>query len=98
MRPSQNVTSPLDKGDHPELDTSELCSGEQISWYQSLIGSLQWIVAIGRLDVYTMVMTMSEFRIAPKIGHLKRYTSLSLLLNDILYVSMLVISRLGIDS
>jgi Reverse transcriptase (RNA-dependent DNA polymerase) len=26
MKPSQNVTSPLDKGYHPELDTSELCS------------------------------------------------------------------------
>jgi hypothetical protein len=41
MKPSQNVTSPLDKGDHPELDTSDLCSEEQISHYQSMIGSLQ---------------------------------------------------------
>jgi hypothetical protein len=31
MKPSKNVTSPLDKGDHPELDTSELCNEEQIS-------------------------------------------------------------------
>jgi hypothetical protein len=29
----ENVTSPLDKGDHPELDTSELCNEEQISQY-----------------------------------------------------------------
>jgi Reverse transcriptase (RNA-dependent DNA polymerase) len=33
MKPSQNVTSPIDKGDHPELDTSELCTEEQISQY-----------------------------------------------------------------
>jgi hypothetical protein len=72
MKPSQNVTSPLDKGDHPELDTSELCNEEQISQYQSTIGSLQWIVTIGRFDVHTAVMTMSGFRIAPRIGHLKR--------------------------
>jgi hypothetical protein len=72
MKPSQNVTSPLDKGDHPELDTSELCNEEQISQYQSVIGSLQWIVTIGRFDVHTAVMTMSGFRVAPRIGHLKR--------------------------
>jgi hypothetical protein len=29
IKPIQNVTSPLDKGDHPELDTSELCTEEQ---------------------------------------------------------------------
>jgi hypothetical protein len=69
---SQNVTSPLDKGDHPELDTPELCNEEQISQYQSMIGSIQWIVTIGTLDVHTAMMTMSGFCIAPRIGHLKR--------------------------
>jgi Reverse transcriptase (RNA-dependent DNA polymerase) len=72
MKPSQNVSSPLDKGDHPELDTSELCTEVQISQYQSMIGSLQWIVTIGRFDVHTAVMNLSGFRIAPRIGHLKR--------------------------
>jgi hypothetical protein len=33
MKPSQNVASPLDKGDHPELDMYELCREEQISQY-----------------------------------------------------------------
>jgi hypothetical protein len=36
-----------------------------------MIGSLQWIVTIGRFDVQTVGMTMSGFRIAPRIGHLK---------------------------
>jgi hypothetical protein len=71
MKPSQNVTLPLDKGYHPKLDTSELCIEEQISQYQSMIGSLQWIVTIGRFDINTTVMTMSLFRIAPRIGRLK---------------------------
>jgi Reverse transcriptase (RNA-dependent DNA polymerase) len=58
MKPNQNVTSQLEKGDHPELDTSELCITEQISQYQTMIGTLQWIVTIGRFDVHTEVMTM----------------------------------------
>jgi hypothetical protein len=39
--------------------------------YQSMIGALQWIVTIGRFDVATAVMTMSGFRVAPRIGHLE---------------------------
>jgi hypothetical protein len=37
--------------------------------YQSMIGALQWMVTIGRLDITTAVMTMSEFRVAPRTGH-----------------------------
>jgi hypothetical protein len=77
----KEFASPLEKGDHPELDTSELCTIEQVAHYQSMIGSLQWIVTIGRFDIHTAVMTMSGFRITPRIGHLERlrhiYGSLS---------------------
>jgi hypothetical protein len=63
----------LEKGDHPELDTSELCSTKQISQYQSMISSLQWIVTIGGFpDIHIAVMTMSGFRIAPRVGYLDR--------------------------
>jgi hypothetical protein len=72
MKPNTSVTSPLEKGDHPELDTSELCTTEQIAQYQSMISALQWIVTIGRFDINTDVMTMSGFRIAPRVGHLNR--------------------------
>ncbi len=37
----KKASSPLDKGDHPELDTSPLLDIEDIKIYQSLIGSLQ---------------------------------------------------------
>ena len=40
--------------------------------YQSLIGSLQWAVSLGRLDITTTVMTMSGFRANPREGHLVR--------------------------
>ena len=70
--PRQDVTSPIEKGDHPETDTSEFLDQEGIRQYQSLIGSLQWVVTIGRFDVMTAVMTMSSFRTAPRMGHLDR--------------------------
>jgi hypothetical protein len=45
--PRQNVSSPLEKGDHPELDTLELLDTQGIVVYQSLIGALQWAITIG---------------------------------------------------
>jgi hypothetical protein len=32
---------PLEKGDHPELDSLELCNTELVAQYQSTIGSLR---------------------------------------------------------
>ena len=60
-KPAQTITSPLEKGDHPELDTSPLLDEKGIAMYQSLIGSLQWLVSLGRLDITTAVMTLSGF-------------------------------------
>jgi hypothetical protein len=90
MTPSRSVTSPLEKGDHPELDTSELCDSEQIAQYQSMIGSLQWIVTIGRFDINTAVMTMSGFRMAPRIGHLNRLKRIYGYLSKMRYASIRV--------
>ena len=62
--------SPLEKGDHPELDTSEFLDMTGIQQYQSMIGTLQWSVSIGHLDITTAVMTMSSFRAMPRHGHM----------------------------
>ena len=62
-------TSPLEKGDHPELDTSDELGEVDIKKYQSLIGALQWAVTVGRIDITTAVMTMSSYRVNPRIGH-----------------------------
>ena len=37
-----------------------------------MIGQLQWTVTLGRYDILAHVMSMSRFRLAPKIGHLER--------------------------
>ena len=64
--------SPLEEGDHPEIDTSPELEYDDIQKYQSLIGQMQWAIALGRLDVMTAVMTMSGFRANPRVGHLAR--------------------------
>jgi hypothetical protein len=66
------VSFPLEKGDHPEIDTSAFLEEEDIKKYQSLIGALQWTVTLGRFDITTAVMTMSSFRAAPRKGHMER--------------------------
>ena len=70
--PKQLYSSPLEPGDHPELDDTELLDEDGIRQYQSLIGSLQWAISLGRFDISTAVMTLSGFRSAPRKGHLER--------------------------
>ena len=70
--PKQTYKSPLDKGDHLELDTSELLGPKDVVIYQSLIGALQWIITIGRFDIITPVMTLSGFREIPRRDRVKR--------------------------
>ena len=72
VKPKLNISSPLEKGDHPELDTSELLDQDGIQKYQSLIGALQWTVSLGRMDINTAVMTLSSFRVEPRKGHMER--------------------------
>ena len=63
---------PLEGGDHPELDTSELCDEHQTKQFQTLIGQLQWLISLGRFDIAVHVMSLSWFRAQPRKGHLDR--------------------------
>ena len=62
----------MERNDHPELDDSELLDEDGMKKYQSLIGTLQWCITLGRFDIATAVMTLSGFRVAPRVGHLER--------------------------
>ena len=64
--------SPLEKGDHPEMDTSDLLDDDGTQLYQSLIGAMQWATSLTRSDIATDAMTLSGFRIASRISHLER--------------------------
>ena len=60
----------LEKNDHPELDNSTLVSPDEIVLFQSHIGCFQWCVTLGRFEIATAVMTLSQYRVAPRQGHL----------------------------
>ena len=66
--------TPLDKNDHPELDTSEILEGDMAAKYLTMVGQFQWLVTLGRFDIHTQVATMSRFRAAPRQGHMDRLT------------------------
>jgi hypothetical protein len=68
----KHYVSPLAKGDHPELDTTDELDINGIKQFQSMVGALQWAVQIGRFDITTAVMTLSSFRANPRQGHLDR--------------------------
>ena len=63
---------PLEGGDHPELDTSELCDEHQTKQFQTLIGQLQWLISLGCFDIAVHVMSLARFRAQPRKGHLDR--------------------------
>jgi hypothetical protein len=71
-KPSTKVHSQLEKGNHPELDTSELLDQTEVQQYQSLYGSLQWAILLSRFDIATGVMSLSSFQALPHRGHLER--------------------------
>jgi hypothetical protein len=56
----------------PELDVSTLLSPEQASYYSSLIGILQWVVELGRIDKYIDVSLLSSHLVQPHLGHLEQ--------------------------
>lgn len=67
----KEASSPLTKGDHPELHFSELL--QMTVTQRSAAFSLELhnglANQIGRFDIVTAFMTMSRFRAAQRIGH-----------------------------
>ena len=64
--------TPLDKNDHPQLDTSEIVEGDMAAKYLTMVGQLQWLVTLGKFDLHAHVATMSRFRAAPRQKHMDR--------------------------
>ena len=79
-KPNSNPQSPLPEYDHPGLDTTEFLDEEGILQYQSIIGSLQWAISIGRWDIQTAVMTLSSFRAQPCAKSHKGITCISIMI------------------
>ena len=61
--PPKGYKTPLDKNDHPELDTSEILDGDMAAKYLTMVGQLQWLVTLGRFDIHAQVATMSRLEL-----------------------------------
>ena len=70
--PPKGYKTPLDKNDHPELDTSEILEGDMATKYLTMVGQLQWLVTLGRFDIHPQVATMSRSRAAPRQAHMDK--------------------------
>ena len=68
----KKTRTPLMAGNHPENDLSEFCDQDQIKQYQTIVGQLILLSALGRFGIAEHIMTMSRFRQQPRIGHLER--------------------------
>jgi hypothetical protein len=68
----KEYSSPIDKEDHPELDTSEYIDLEGIKIYQSMIGALKCVMTLRRFDVLEALLMMCGFCVMSRLGHLDR--------------------------
>lgn len=66
----KNYDLPLFADFHLELDESALLCADDAAKYRMMIGSLNWMVTLGRFDVHYATQTMSHYGMAPWQGHL----------------------------
>jgi len=64
--------TPLPPNYHPEDDKSPFLKDDEISLYQSFIGTLRWAVELGRIDLTFGVSLMSRFSGAPRDDHMQK--------------------------
>ena len=69
-KPRTTYSSPLECGDHPEMDSSDELDNAGITKYRSLIVAAQWLISLGCFDIATASKTLSSFHMAPRLGHL----------------------------
>ena len=67
--PIRQCKTPMADNAHPEMDESALLSDEYASKYRAMIGSLNWIVTLGRIDIAYAVNAMARFNMNPREGH-----------------------------
>jgi hypothetical protein len=67
--PKSKVT-PMSTQYRPELDVSKELNPQLANYYQSLIGTLQWAVEIGRVDIACEVSMLAAHMAMPREGHL----------------------------
>ena len=59
--------SPLTKNNHPELDTTDFCTSDEIGKFYSIIGACQWMTTLYHSDIAQAIMSLNCFRQSPRI-------------------------------
>ena len=67
----RNCKSPWPCNYRPEIDTSPELPLDEVSYYQSLIGVLRWIVELGRADIAMETSALASVMAMPRRGHLE---------------------------
>ena len=68
----RKYNNPSETGDNPELDDFRALVDEEHRQYQMLMGTLIWVVGLGRSDVSHATSSLSRFSACPRKGHLAR--------------------------
>lgn len=64
------VVAPMRTNYSPELDFTSFLDDDGVTWYQGLIGTLRWMIEIGRIDLAHSVSVLSCYMSMPRVGHL----------------------------
>ena len=64
--------TPIQTSYRPELDTPSILQPVDVTYFQSLIGMLRWIVELGRVDICLEVSMLSSYLASPRTGHLRQ--------------------------
>jgi hypothetical protein len=64
--------TPIKTNDHPEEDDSPVLDNNMHREYQSIMGMLQWVVSLCRIDICFAVSSLSRFCACPRQGHMAR--------------------------
>ena len=68
---SKSYKTPMADEYHAEMDETEMCTPLEASKYRSLIGSANWVVALGRFDIAYATSTLARYSTLPRKGHYK---------------------------
>ena len=72
MKLCSKAPLPLVNDYSPEIDQSCELDDEGVTYYQSWIGVLRWIVELGRVDIYCEVSMQSSHLCLPREGHIQQ--------------------------
>jgi hypothetical protein len=67
-----NVDTPMNNNYTPELDVTAELGGDDVTFYQELIGVLRWATETGRVDIILEVALLSQYSASPREGHLEQ--------------------------